>query len=845
MLIGTLPFTVNAILAQGPKVVGSTPAAGQGNNTGRSWPFDSNIYVRKAIPEDYVAGKTLPSLVSTFVRDVVVSNTDPNLTNTDTFGDQETTIAINPANPNEIVISAFSGGWGANAPIWHSTDGGNTWTKRFTVPVPTGLGPGCPCDQAFDYGRGNRLSGTFLKTDVYSGTTTDPTSSAAWGWLTSMGVAVRTNSAGVGNVDQPWLLVTRDTATASQDNVYAAYDDFSMLPRGMRIAVAAGSNPPNFTIDNSAGTSLNCIGGNCVNPGHRLAVNPSYGHVYSLFQNLVTGDLGGFFNLNYMLNRSTDGGMTWGLNGSPTGIIVANADSTQASPKFGTVNALLGGIDHATVDPSNGDVYYVYGNRDSGTLNNRLSIIRLTDNGMGGLTIGTPHFVTGQVQAALPSVAVTSNGTVGVLYTTYDGMSGGFPQFTAHFSTSTDQGVTFADNTLLTFLSSATDNGDGGQRVLGDYNQVKAVGTTFYGVFTGNGVPLGRPFANHDPIFFKVFGGCNGITCPAGVVAPNTTNQCQAVVTYSAPTSNGNGDCGTVSCTPASGSSFPVGTTTVTCTSQAGASCSFPVTVNDTQAPSITCPANITQSTDPGLCSAVVTYAAPTVGDNCPGVGTPVCAPASGSTFPKGVTTVTCNVSDASGNTASCPFTITVNDTEKPTINCPAPVTAVTDQNVCPSPACTVVNYPAPVAMDNCPGPITTQCIPPSGSCFPVGITTVTCTATDTSGNISLPCTFMVTTFDVALQDDSNPSTILLWNSVDGSYRFCCNGITFTGVGKATRQGCVYTLQTPTASDRRVLGRADKAVHAGSGSIQAPPGTTRCTITDRNTLNDTLVPACQ
>ena len=50
-----------------------------------------------------------------------------------------------------------------------------------------------------------------------------------------------------------------------------------------------------------------------------------------------------------MLNRSTDGGATWTLNGMAGGIIVANADSTQPTPKFGTVNALLGGVDHAAV----------------------------------------------------------------------------------------------------------------------------------------------------------------------------------------------------------------------------------------------------------------------------------------------------------------------------------------------------------------------------------------------------------------------------------------------------------------------------------------------------------------
>jgi hypothetical protein len=45
-------------------------------------------------------------------------------------------------------------------------------------------------------------------------------------------------------------------------------------------------------------------------------------------------------------------------------------------------------------------------------------------------------------------------------------------------------------------------------------------------------------------------------------------------------------------------------------------SCSFTVTVNDTQPPAITCPANITKPTDPNQCTAVVLFA-PTVSDNC------------------------------------------------------------------------------------------------------------------------------------------------------------------------------------------------------------------------------------
>jgi hypothetical protein len=147
------------------------------------------------------------------------------------------------------------------------------------------------------------------------------------------------------------------------------------------------------------------------------------------------------------------------------------------------------------------------------------------------------------------------------------------------------------------------------------------------------------------------------IICPNNITQPNDPNQCGAIVTF-APTSNGT--CGVVVCSPASGSFFPVGTTTVTCNTTQGSSCSFTVKVNDTQPPTISCPSNITVNNDPGQCGAVVTFA-PTASDNCPGV-TSSCTPASGSVFPIGTTTVTCKATDASGNmSANCTFTVTVN----------------------------------------------------------------------------------------------------------------------------------------------------------------------------------------
>ncbi|MFN8394955.1 MAG: HYR domain-containing protein [Bacteroidia bacterium] len=62
----------------------------------------------------------------------------------------------------------------------------------------------------------------------------------------------------------------------------------------------------------------------------------------------------------------------------------------------------------------------------------------------------------------------------------------------------------------------------------------------------------------------------------------------------------------------ASGAAFPVGTTTntfrVTDASGNSATCSFTVTISDSELPTITCPTNITGNNDNGQCSKVVSF---------------------------------------------------------------------------------------------------------------------------------------------------------------------------------------------------------------------------------------------
>ncbi len=162
------------------------------------------------------------------------------------------------------------------------------------------------------------------------------------------------------------------------------------------------------------------------------------------------------------------------------------------------------------------------------------------------------------------------------------------------------------------------------------------------------------------------------LTCPANITVANDPNQCGAVVNYT--TTSGTGGCGAITSSPASGSFFPKGTTTVTRTSASGSNCSFTVTVNDTQKPTVTCPANITTQAPPGQNSAVVNYPASTATDNCSGV-TVSSSPASGSNFSVGTTTVTSTATDASGNTGTCTFTVTVQPAPTPT---PTPVPTAT-----------------------------------------------------------------------------------------------------------------------------------------------------------------------
>ncbi len=242
-----------------------------------------------------------------------------------------------------------------------------------------------------------------------------------------------------------------------------------------------------------------------------------------------------------------------------------------------------------------------------------------------------------------------------------------------------------------------------------------------------------------------------------------------AIVTYNTPTATTTCAGGAVTITrtsgPASGSSFPVGTTQVCykATDNCGnvKTCCFNITVTASQSNlTMNCIADFSVTAAPGANSAIVTYNTPTATTTCAGGAvniTRTSGPASGSSFPVGTTQVCYKATDNCGNVKTCCFNITVTATQSNlTLNC------IADFSVTAAPGANsaIVTYNTPTATTTCAGgavTITRTSGPASGSSFPVGTTQVCYKATDNCGNVKT-CCFSVTVN--AVSNCTTPPTI-------------------------------------------------------------------------------------
>jgi outer membrane murein-binding lipoprotein Lpp len=250
----------------------------------------------------------------------------------------------------------------------------------------------------------------------------------------------------------------------------------------------------------------------------------------------------------------------------------------------------------------------------------------------------------------------------------------------------------------------------------------------------------------------------------------------------------------------------------------------------------ITAP-SLVEATGPS--GAVVAFTA-TATDAVSGSLTPICVPASGSTFPLGTTTITCSATDGAGNTGTAIATVVVEDKTAPTLNLPTNITAVAT-----SASGAVVTYAVSATdPDNDTSTLTITCSPPSGSTFPAGVTTVTCTATDPAGN-TITGTFQVAVVDfsmgrispVTVPVGGAASTSVTVNSVSGfssavalsasgapagvSVSFNPTSVTPTSGGSAGSTLTVHLspMVTPTTFTLTVTGTFEGVSHTSTASV--------------------------
>jgi len=327
------------------------------------------------------------------------------------------------------------------------------------------------------------LHGTVLGGgNIYQGATANPTSLAAWSY-TGGGTPIN-NAASVNNADQPWIAL-------SSGKVFVAYDDFHSNA-GERVAVS-NDNGATFTVDNPINNGPQS---NSVNPGTRIATD-SQGRVYSIFGVGSATATDGVHNVTYYLNRSSDGGVTWDFNGRSaiggiqidTGVSTQLCNScTQASNNwFAGVNDLRGNVTAIASDRTGTHVYALIGKQDNAGVD-RIYLVSYI--AVGNDLVKSNEIVVSPAgeRAALPSITVKDDGTVVILYETYNAQT---DKVNVRVAASDDFGSSISSNILeysFTPLPLAQATGSTtSNREFGDFLFLTSVGNTFYGVFAGLG----------------------------------------------------------------------------------------------------------------------------------------------------------------------------------------------------------------------------------------------------------------------------------------------------------------------------------------------------------------------
>lgn len=390
-----------------------------------------------------------------------IVNAVPNNHSNETNNDSEPNIAVNPANPSQMAITAFTppDAGLTNGPIYYSTDGGENWSLLFDVP-----GAGSQ-DQTIGFASSSdELFMATLRADTSPITlnvdrSADPT--------TGVFPIIETRTP----LDQPWVhaITVPNGPNAGKVCTYVGYGDQSSgYWATVDVCFDALAASPTFT-------KIKLNPRTAQRDGFHTRPTPhSDGTVYAGYQSWQSTS-GNNVTMNMVVARDDN----WGNNSfgdltdpsdSKAGRIVASVTIDESTPLGG--QRPDNGFD-VQVDPNDSDVVYISW-IDNGGTGFRLHVQRSLDRGQhwSGDLITVDN-------AALATMAINSQSTVALAY--LELVSG---QWQTHFRTTTD-GTTWDD--LL--LASTATNG-----FVGDYMRMVSVGPHFYGVFPAVNTPTASNF---------------------------------------------------------------------------------------------------------------------------------------------------------------------------------------------------------------------------------------------------------------------------------------------------------------------------------------------------------------
>jgi FG-GAP-like repeat len=428
----------------------------------------------------------------------------------------EPSLAIDPLDPTQVVAAAFSTEASGNrTPYFRTTDGGAIWLDYGNLFTD---------DKSLAWKQdGSKVLNTTLvetvtniaEINTFAGTTA---TNDFWSQIHNFNP--------VRNLDQPWI------RTGPFDQVYVTYNDLSGASgktASVLVSADGGTSYKMFTLDRVGG------GAGQDAPSVRSAVNGST--VYAAFtrwDSVLDTDASGEtrYNAQVVVVRSDNSGSDGftALGAGQNGVSVAASTAWFANTINGplTLGQERTGSDLAiTVDPNNANhVVVAYGNAPGAIGSGQLQLI-VSESTNGGESWNQKFAtapIAGGIKSALPGLAITDNGTIGMLYASYDPSTN---QLSQHLLTTSNDFISTNDITLAT--ESNLTPVIAGSPYIGDFYDLTAVGNNFYGIFSAsnavngadaqflNGVTFVRNFigtpgtgnfqvvdANGNPVAFSI-----------------------------------------------------------------------------------------------------------------------------------------------------------------------------------------------------------------------------------------------------------------------------------------------------------------------------------------------------